>query len=511
MSSGDLRLDFLPEPDLVFGEAQALPSAKDGLFLFGPLAEARTRKEIRYGVVGTEVGIGLFKAWVDAVRGFVPPKESTSPQHRPFPGFSAVFGVDLPATPACALNVSEQSIDDALYVDDRHVAIHRTVDVFASQIQRYINQEDQGIDVWFVVIPERIHTWGRPLSAPPVGLRTKSDVLVNAKLAKSLATTPSLFEEDNVAAEFFQYEVHFHNQLKARLIEGPNRAVVQIVRETTIAPEAFLRKDGKPIRSIQDPATVAWNLCTTAYFKAVGRPWKLARVRDGVCYVGLVFKKLPASMQEGYACCGAQMFLDSGDGLVFRGAVGPWRSEVTKQYHLSRDTAKELMVMVASAYSEKLGHPPKELFIHGQGAFNDEEWAGFAEAVPAGTSVVGVRIRGSSGLKLYRPGENPVIRGTACIETNRGGYLWSRGYVPYLATYPGRETPNPLRIDVLRGEAKLTTVMEDVLNLTKLNFNACIFGDGWPVTLRFADAVGEILTAGPALSSQPPLPFKHYI
>ncbi len=53
--------------------------------------------------------------------------------------------------------------------------------------------------------------------------------------------------------------------------------------------------------------------------------------------------------------------------------------------------------------------------------------------------------------------------------------------------------------------------MRDVFGLTKLNFNACIYGDGQPVTLRFADSVGEILTAGPADSDQPPLPFKHYI
>ena len=68
-----------------------------------------------------------------------------------------------------------------------------------------------------------------------------------------------------------------------------------------------------------------------------------------------------------------------------------------------------------------------------------------------------------------------------------------------------------MRIDVLRGEADLLTVMEDVMALTKLNFNACIYGDGLPVTLRFADAVGEILTAGPAVDKQPPLPFKYYI
>ena len=511
MTSTAPRLDYLPEPDLMFGHAQPLPSTKDGLFLFGPLTEEQTRKEIRYGVIGTDKGIDLFRAWILAVRGFVAAKDSPSAQHRPFPGFASVFGVELPLTPLCTLKVADPDIDGVLLIADRHVAIHRTVDLFASQIQRYVNQEEQSVDMWFVVIPERVHTWGRPQSPPPVALRIKSDLLVNAKLAKALSTTASLFDEDNAAVEAYQYEVHFHNQLKARLLEGPTRAVAQIVRETTIAPETFVRKDGLPGRRLQDPATVAWNLCTTAYFKAIGRPWKLARVRDGVCYVGLVFKKLPDATQEGFACCGAQMFLDSGDGLVFRGAVGPWRSEKTKQYHLSKEKAKELIGMVVTAYAEKHGHPPKELFVHAQNAFSDEEWAGFSEAVSPDTRIVGVRIKDTNGLKLYRPGEHPMLRGTAYLQSSRAGFLWTRGYIPYLATYPGRETPNPLRIDVVRGDADLRIVMEDVLNLTKLNFNACIYGDGRPVTLRFAGAVGEILTAGPVQQSQPPLPFKHYI
>ena len=40
-------------------------------------------------------------------------------------------------------------------------------------------------------------------------------------------------------------------------------------------------------------------------------------------------------------------------------------------------------------------------------------------------------------------------------------------------------------------------VLRDILALTKLNYNTCIYGDGVPVTLRFADAVGENLKAGP--------------
>ena len=67
-----------------------------------------------------------------------------------------------------------------------------------------------------------------------------------------------------------------------------------------------------------------------------------------------------------------------------------------------------------------------------------------------------------------------------------------------------------MRIDIARGDADIEVVLRDIMALTKLNYNACIFGDGLPVTLRFANAVGEILTAGP-LPPDNPLPFKYYI
>ena len=60
------------------------------------------------------------------------------------------------------------------------------------------------------------------------------------------------------------------------------------------------------------------------------------------------------------------------------------------------------------------------------------------------------------------------------------------------------------------GQTSVDIVIRDVLMLTKLNFNSCIYGDGLPVTLRFADAVGEILTAAPDVPDAP-LPFRHYI
>lgn len=68
-----------------------------------------------------------------------------------------------------------------------------------------------------------------------------------------------------------------------------------------------------------------------------------------------------------------------------------------------------------------------------------------------------------------------------------------------------------MSIEISRGDADIQQVMADVLALTKLNYNACIYGDGVPVTLRFADSVGEILTAAPRRADLPPLPFRYYI
>ncbi len=84
------------------------------------------------------------------------------------------------------------------------------------------------------------------------------------------------------------------------------------------------------------------------------------------------------------------------------------------------------------------------------------------------------------------------------------------GFIPRLQTYPGREVPKPLLVDVCRGEVAIQTVLTDIMALTKLNYNSCIYADSEPVTLVFADAVGEVLTAGP-LENVPPLPFRHYI
>lgn len=265
-------------------------------------------------------------------------------------------------------------------------------------------------------------------------------------------------------------------------------------------------------RNLQDEATVAWNFCTTLYFKMDAKPWALADVRPGVCYVGMVFKNDDTPAATGEACCAAQMFLNSGDGLVFRGALGPWYSDKTREYHLSQAAAASLMVSVIAGYTAKHGHPPVQLFIHGRHRFSTEEWEGFVSAVPTETQLIGVRIKQLDDVRLFRPDASvPVLRGTGLTVGKYSGFLWARGYVPRLAAYQGFETPKPLTIDITHGDGDIVEVLRDVLALTKVNYNACDFASALPVTLKFADRVGEILMASPRTVNAPPLPFRHYI
>src|SRR5690606_9583553 len=185
--------------------------------------------------------------------------------------------------------------------------------------------------------------------------------------------------------------------------------------------------DGDGARRLQDEASTAWNFATTLYFKASGKPWRLAGVRDGVCYVGLVFRKDQTPASRGEVCCAAQMFLDSGDGVIFKGALGPWQSKRPGEFHLSEVAAADLMSSVVCEYERIKGRAPSELFIHARQRFNDAEWKGFASAAPSG-SLVGVRIRASQDMRLFRPeARTPVLRGTAVRVSRREGYLWTTG------------------------------------------------------------------------------------
>jgi hypothetical protein len=502
----DWKITHIDEPMLSFGFNQQTEHPKDGLFLYGPPASNQNPARMDVGVIGTAEGIRRYETWVKAISSPIAAPETGKEENKTMlPGFQATFGIPWPVKPFATITIDGDVLSRRIRTEDRHEGIFKAVEVYSDALRKYLREQEARPQFWFVVIPEEVYRYGRPKSVVPRDQREKSTSPISRKAAKSILSQGPMFIEEMEAAALYEYELNFHNQLKARVLDTGQ--VLQVVPETTLTREEF--EDGTR-RSLQDAASVAWNLTTTSFYKAGGRPWRVSDVREGVCYVGLVFKRIENAKGRDNACCGAQMFLNSGEGVVFKGAVGPWHSEADNSFHLSRTKAAELMGMVITAYREMHGRPPTELFIHGQTWFEKDEWDGFQSTVPPETKLVGIRIRRQNELKLFRYGSRPVLRGTAILASDRRAYLWTTGFIPRLNTYPGREVPNPLTVDIVNGEANLRQVLVDLMSLTKLNFNNAGFSDGLPVTLRFADLTGEILTAGPT-DVAAPLPFRFYI
>jgi hypothetical protein len=470
-----LNIIYIEEPALSFAHGQTCDHPKDGLFLYGPHSAPTRTREVSVGVIGTKNGLNYFRNWAIKLGGFVavPPPKKTDKENRlhlsNFPGLEEAFGIMVSPGEFVVRAVDLKALEDATRTLNQHEAVRKVVDLYVAEIERYDKNEEKTVDVWVFVLPEIIFERCKP-QAKRSGLDlSKGQFGKGQRVRNDLPLFRSIMDQSD--EDIFDDVPDFHRQVKARLLKLGHTS--QLIRETTLSPDKFLNKAGYPIRGLQDPATVAWNLATGLYYKTQAEPpWKLARVRPGVCYIGLVFKVIPNDPKE-HACCAAQMFLNEGDAVVFRGANGPWKTG-DFEFHLKPNEAKSLISKVLDTFKDKHAAPPKEFFIHGRTTFNEEEWNAFKEVAPAETNVVGVRIKETKGeTKLFRDGDYPVMRGTAIILDNCNALLWTNGFVPRLDTYIGPETPNPLSITVLRSTGELPdirNVLADIMGLTKINY-----------------------------------------
>ena len=240
---------------------------------------------------------------------------------------------------------------------------------------RIAKKRDEGISVFICVVPDELWLNCRPMSKVirGTGFRPSRSEVYQRRHGQA-----SLFEQ--YEPEQYDLSVDFRRQLKARAME--HRVPIQIIRESTLA----LSEEQGGGRKLTPLSSRAWNLGTTLYYKAGGKPWRLASAREGVCYVGIVFRKADLDEANRTACCAAQMFLDSGDGIVFLGEFGPWYSPKYRDFHLSPSAARNLLAGVLKTYRELGGQNLREIFLHSRSSISAEEFSGTPLRVLAGWS-----------------------------------------------------------------------------------------------------------------------------
>lgn len=240
----------------------------------------------------------------------------------------------------------------------------------------------------------------------------------------------------------------------------------------------------------QDDATRAWNMAVAMYHKGGGYPWHLSKAHAGTCYVGVSFYK---DRDSNLRTSVAQLFTHTGLGLVLRGDKIQWEGDADRTPHLAEGDAKKLLSRVLKLYETHMKTPPSRLVVHKSSRFWVEELRGFREA-SRGIQVVDLVAFGSRGIRAFRQGTRPPLRGTVVRLSPKNYLVYTLGYVPFLKCYPGPRIPRPVEVIEHHGSSPMETVCRDILDLTKLNWNNANYASGMPITLALSDRVGEVVS-----------------
>lgn len=508
---------FIPEPGLEFGNKQQLVDPRVGLGIHGPIdrASSTRRAPISLGLIGTGPLIDKVRQWLAKCQGEIEPirrsmlrgklvTRRTDPAVVPkFPGVRTVFDTDFILSEQHVETLTSTELDEVRYNFDLYEPrVTRMGEILGTRLSVMADKATQP-DVVLVALPSDL----RKLCTNPTihkrrgrRPRTLADILrasLEKDEAKGQLNLLDVAAANRISLDEDEHEnVVLHSALK---IHGMRAGLpTQLIWEGTL--------DGV---GVEDDATCAWNICSGIYYKAGNELWRLTGLTANSCFVGVSFYR--DRHDENLRCCVAQAFSDRGEGLVIRSEPFAWRNEHEKTPHLTREMAASMLRNVLAAYYEHLKVQPGRVVIHKWQRFWPDERSGFEDALKdAGVRSHDFVSFGTRGLRFYRSGSEPPIRGTYVALGETEGLLYTRGYVPFLRRYPGMRVPRPLEIVEHHGSASMTQIAQEILALTKLDWNTTMFAGKEPITTAFSWEVGQILSELPP-GTEPKRSYRFYM
>lgn len=446
----DISASYIIEPTLLFGGNNQCLNPRVGIPLYGPysLHTPRHKREVHVGFIGPAQSVANVQEYLrKCCKGI-----NGEGYHFPFPGCDneTGYGFNL---------IISDSINEKITERDRDRILEkglRQKDRFELALNLIIGKlellcgKDHPLDYVVVVLPD--------------------------DLAKIIRAAD--YKENGVS-------IHrdFRRAFKARamVLKKPT----QIILESTTGLTSFKRQ-------LDKDSTRAWNLFTGMYFKVGGLPWAPFGLKPSSCYVGVSFYR-PLGEASIVQASVARAFNEHGDGLVLRGQEFEWdEDEKGRAPHLPRQYAANLMANVLELYERECNHLPKRVVVHKSSRFLPDERNGFKEGLAKVAEHDLVSLSPSRGVRLLRQGKYPPLRGT-CLSIGDEKYLYTTGYIPAIKAYPHGHVPTPLGIVDHVGDTPIDQIMNEILLLSKMNWNAANMDGFYPITMQFARGVGDIL------------------
>lgn len=486
------------EPKLKFGGNNLHSDPMAGLALYGPFKSDNARS-LTMGIIGTRDSVSQSILFLKALMNEIPANEKEPNLFPKYPGLPKAFNTRLEIPESLIEIIGSDEVKNTIMPPNPYDRVIRAADVYLKRLESLRSSEPHP-DVVICSIPVDFEDNCWSSGTDYKSKKEKKEIRARKKLSEGGQLFLEDFDEEIIPViENIGASTDLHSRIKAGAMEKGVKT--QLILESSMSGQ----KTTEPL------CTFAWNLSLALFYKANGFPWKLSNTSENDCFVGISFYRERSDTEVSMGTTIAQLFDKTWEGLIIKAG----KAEVSngdrneKSPHLSLDNSINLGKQILGVYEMRSMSPPERIVFHKTSKFWDSEVEGLRIGLGKNIKVDFVAIE-RGDLRLVRDGQYPPVRGT-CLQLSPDDYLvYTMGYIPYLGTYPGHHIPQPLHIIQHIGDATPQKICNEILSLTKMNWNTAHFCSGVPITINIARKVSSVIKEVPEGTSIEPS-YRYYM
>jgi hypothetical protein len=447
------------EPRLIFSTKDGKPLATDVHPVRGivnnrpfdfPLTKNGLKTSLRLGVICPKTEAGVFANFLDGFHRSIKAGRNETDYLPNYPGFNSAFRVpiEIPATGSPAWFICPEPPSGT---NERNNAVE-----IARNINRGLEalQSSCAPDAVIIFFPTR---WSR-------------------------------FRRYETDTELFDV----HDFVKAN---GVQRGIgTQFLEQSTL---------DDPL-----PCRVRWWLSLALYVKAMRTPWVLEELHTGTAFVGLGVSVNRTAEKDKRVVLGcSHIYSSRGEGLQYRLSKVENPVYRGRNPFLSREDARRVGETIHQLFFDFRYKLPERVVIHKRTPFTKDERLGLQEGLSGVQSLEMLEIVADHSFRYVasfadREGNlhednYPVRRGTAVKLDDYSALVWLHGATSLDGSnrryYQGkRRIPTPLLIHRHAGDSALGVVAEEVLGLSKMNWNTFDLYTRLPATIQSSNEIARI-------------------
>jgi hypothetical protein len=338
----------------------------------------------------------------------------------------------------------------------------------------------------------------------PTDLSPAAARALGGRIATALA---SLKASENPSVTFIYIPGRW-KELRAFDLDGDRFDLHDFVKSSAIplgCSTQFLEQN--TLTNLQQ-CRVRWWLSLATYAKGMRTPWALTELDKDSAYVGIGYSVRHRAEGEGHVVLGcSHLYSPNGHGLQFR--LNKIENPIMRRKNpfMSFDDARRLGEGIRELFFDAHLKLPKRVVVHKQTPYLKEEREGLQAGLDGVDCVELLQIYVDDTLRYLasRPAYDgsleihgyPIRRGTTIVVDDNTALLWVHGASTALdqrkTYYQGkRRIPAPLVMVRYAGTSELMTLAEEVLGLSKMNFNSFDLYGQLPATIETSRRVAGI-------------------